>query len=932
MEFATTQLQSARYLKELPAFHTVPQGGGRVLSLADRLSRLGFKQSPQGDGAENSAGADRALPEACAEAHDRLVGQDIDLTLKLLIDRAGGIVDAATIGRFWQLDWQVTRIKWTTPAKQQNYPWLLTPQYAGLVAVGADKAYSNALTALGTELGERSRVITDSRFRNRIAQLVRNGFNADRFLFRLACLYILSGIAGKLRGHMNYSVVTDASNMAHFSNFAAWKSEVVDAAAGVNYIWLDFEDGDPEAREMVAAAQAVAGGPTQLADPLKSSLLRSLPPLGRYKLLTRNVTAHTGEEVNLTHSSFYMLAKYVSTAWNVQHRYLEMLDLASCLLYRPLGQDAFQDAVRGLLPGKQSCSMVLPAMNTSALVLGPMAAHIDDLHYPGAADMDIDWPEPVGLAFAGTAKWALWEASLCSILGDAGIGLLHTRTDGIPLAVMHRLADAGASGTRGPAGLAKQACARASSYSNFTFPVQLQTIGLPGMGNPVAVKQLLEADTAVQWEECLPFVNSLPVTSGFYGLQRAPKPTIAVPARAWFAPTMIDAGHDPRAILYWASQLPTARVALELYYPKDNRIVMKPLVIRRNYRGVIADSQFGAGQLFDDAENRLLLRVENLEDLHQLEHAHSTWNARRWHIEWSSIYKHYRSEAAGHSSYEGDYHVAQPANEPRQPNRKSNADQTRAALDRLGKLAPLRDVLGDFTGTPIGAIEEAFKAASPEDRDSYLREAAGSLHDRQFMQMVLAIVEPKERGAIMRTVAALVEAAAGLNSSSAQGIRLATAAAAMHETATQLEEFPATNYEEAVEIGERNAGGAARIEELSKNLSWDQLISEAARRNLGVKEHLAALLAQDHTAVEVATPHEAAAEMTTVLDKQALQEIANLAEEEVSRQDFVSAGPTHPLEGTTQHQAEPVATSPPPSGIATTTASSARAPTVPFTE
>jgi len=689
---------TAAYLRTLPVFPESSHPGG-ISEVTQLLSQ------PKNIVNYGDVEPESPLHKALSEANTRILGDQLDMRFELCATQRGKLLSKETLGRVWTLDWEPTRIQWIHPADASSLNWLLTPQYSGLNAVGADKAFTNAVSALSTELGERTRVVVDSRLRRNIGSLTSRGIAPERFLFRLAILYLLAHVSEKKYGHEQWQLTPDPASVREFSSFGGWRRSLAAAAQGTNFVWLDLDVEEPESRELLAAALAVLDPQNVSGIPEDVTILGQLPSLGATTILVRSAQIQGNTEVALSSFGFRQLMNHISTSWGVAQQMGEALQAASVLMFRPAGQDLAPICQRGLLGGARAVSMCMPMFMTQALVLGPLACHFPDTEGPLNGLSAIDWPSPDLLLVGGAIMWGAWEASYVKCASENGLAVVAAARrqlhGSVASGLLHRLSPPRRAIHKG---LALAATQHAMSCCPAPYPKVLNTLGLMRISGYRQVADVLLHQHGVQWEELLPYCTQIPASCSFYGVQKPPQPGTRPPIRRWFKPQLLGSGASG-PLLYWASLQADAQVGIEEWNPTENSCRTTPMTLRQGYRGRTLDNQFCEDTLSLEAELRFVVRLPSLETAITVRDARAYSEGTQWEIEWVSIWGPQRSEPHI-TAQDLPPQVVEPIAEP-QEQLQARQEAARTRAKHSGLIDKLRDDIGMFEGTPLELLEQA---------------------------------------------------------------------------------------------------------------------------------------------------------------------------------------------------------------------------------
>jgi len=774
-----------------------------------------------------------------AEAQDRYLGSTLDLEFLLMGQRNGKQCAELPMGRPWDLDWEGPGASWKSPSNRQQVPWALTPVYSGLLAAGADKAYSNALQALSAELGERSRIAPDQRVRGNIATLTSGGFNPERFLFRLAVYYYLTHLAEKTTKSYTF---TPRTQVTEFNNYDTWRSSLARAAKGANFIWLDVAATREEDLELVLAAQLVCAHPNTVADPLSAGVLRMLPSLGNVEILVRGGQPAIPSETSIRHIAILGLISHVIELWGVAKEMTLALEQAAVFIYRPTERGLFSSPSRGCVAGVKEPQFFMAALNSSALVLGPLGAHVPESLDDERTGKLFQPPIPEVMLLQGAVQYGAWEAALGVCLARTGLGTvaalgLHPSPN-VTRALYTLLRNSGRGG-----GFSGAAFDLASQALSLKLPLVLQSVSLTSLRTPTALNAMLGLQGTVQWEELIPFTNTLPEECGFFGIQRAPVPSDHLPSSIWVSPHLITNSKTMSAGLYWAAQFSNVKMGVRITNFKEGSARVVPITPRLNYRGRVKDGQFCLQQVLDNVKLQTVIKVDSGKDAYHVQNYHKYWNSTTWDIEWTSLYQLEAPE-------EEPMTMVGPGTLPEVDLTRARVAKDTAAARALNTasedhLGPLRDILGDVTGTVWDRLSQAMLQQNPTDRDRALMQMCGEVDDHEPLLSMLMLVEAERREEALNAMSLLISRAADRLSTVGQAARFRGTANWLAETARGLHGLPALSLDEAADMLTSSAD-QERIKAAFAEHEWWELVHHLGRLNMSTLDAARGMAILDH--------------------------------------------------------------------------------------
>ncbi len=555
----------------------------------DELDDLGVDDN-------NIMNLQHTCPLSPQEAVARLEGTTVDLRYLLVANRKNKIKQETVVGRKWNLGGSSTNVMTRVGSEWGTITVNVHPTFAGILTNKKDKAFLESMSNISRAFVATSGTTVDGAAKRAAYLVERGNVNMVRLVYRLAKMYAVAVISEKNNVKCSIDKYEDDCDLRALSSLNVFEDSLKEAISGRNYIYYEQTPATPGSENALAVYAAALDTPHyghRVRRVAGNSLMSFWPEVGKPVLLYKSsLPEEQVRQFSLTSLDIHTGANELLAPFGLMEMFSEAVRDMFTLSAAP------EDSP--LMLGLDDIEVALPPMDTSVLAAGIMIETIRQ------AELGIDYHNPIELRdVALQAAIARAEFEVChraAVIGAGGlVDLVGDNMD----PQLRRAQYIAARPSRLINGLTRQAASiKKTAFAHSGFGRMLSTTCLiPYESMPEVnqcLKDIVQHDSAVQWEETALWASSLPYGNTLTGLVNPMTfdPT-QVRANEVYKPVLDDINTSDSHALQslYNSRTAVGRDFDVAYLTTDTTRTLwthniaryKP---KKNYRGAIADMQF----------------------------------------------------------------------------------------------------------------------------------------------------------------------------------------------------------------------------------------------------------------------------------------------------------------------------------------------------
>jgi hypothetical protein len=540
----------------------------------------------------------------------RISTPGIDLSFRLFTTKGGSIKQETQVGRIWRMHYPAS-FKFMNGPALMNYTLSLAPAYAGFKHGIVDRSALAALSSVASTFATRAHTETlpaDSRAA--VSRLLSRPVEMSRLLLRIAVLYVGAATAESFGRGLQLATLSDDAaprTIATFSDFAT--SLEATSRMGEQPIYIGLKSlSEPEIYSRIVRLLALSKPKfTTVELEAAPTVLDCWPPIpGARAYIFGSTDTYPPIAGPIAARDVALYAEHFCRLYGVKDQFRDMLQLAFGFSTRPAGS--------GAMGTMQQVMVCIPAPAMEPMVLTPLSQATDVL---GDEEPDPAMLFAAPQLLAGAMRSAVFLSSSNLVLQQAGGYWLQQPGPSDPALLanyrqMQQMRFGGSATTHAALRMTSELGWKQGFASTWAL------IGATTLPNPCL--------HPVEFEECLPFTDSIPSTSALLALLKPVAIDVLVPIETYLTPSVVigrqsltDAHYS---LLRMRHPVELTGIRTQRGSPFSTPVQLKT---RSSYRAAPSDGQFATVQLETHSLMVAFKMVDPLSALesHMLREQHS---------------------------------------------------------------------------------------------------------------------------------------------------------------------------------------------------------------------------------------------------------------------------------------------------------------------
>jgi hypothetical protein len=560
----------------------------------------------------------------------RLENGMLNLGFSIYGNYRGNIKYQADCGRLWLSEFDLAM---SHPASDgwDGVDFGLAPAFAGIGGRLVDKEIINSLNSLTRYYtgGERqfkpSGVLSGA-----ISHLSKRMFHPFRLLCRMASMYYAAYLLESSGRELRIISLDDGARLTTV-NAIGGLTEMATAAYRYEKQPIFFEvPSEVREEDKFAAILQLAGGNKMSMGASTGhmpAIINFWPEIPNTEVYLGNIDRADAKAIReLTSDDIMDTLQILCRQWGVMDLGIEALKTVAFFALRAERTPALLGSSAAVLP--------LPESDLTPLGMGPIAASFEkfEMHSPVYIEKTAE-----EFLYEGAIRYMLFSCSVSNTVYESG-GAIYQEPSlvmpGVHIGMRKWLEYRSALSGMGAAG---EHSGTELGWENL-MGRSLSSIGLPhsltkNRGN---ILELVCGSNLMQWEEAIPFIRACGLSSGLMPLMRPCHMKSSIMLDTWYSAESIEGRRGISDAYYSLLQLADGvKIGNAAYSNQTGMWSTSRVEVRKNYRGVPADSQFWP-MSFDGGCLMPLFKIESAPEMLRAAYGYEERSALKWHYSWDS--------------------------------------------------------------------------------------------------------------------------------------------------------------------------------------------------------------------------------------------------------------------------------------------------------